>query len=78
MHLSPPVTKATAHSKEVVLLLLIQCILLLPSCGVLCLVLDLLFSTVCSPSFAIILMGMLVLGAYLYLSFWCFVSLSVL
>ena len=47
------------HSKVVVLLLLlIHCLLLLPLfVGELCLVLVLLFSTLCPSSFVIILMG---------------------
>ena len=50
-------TYAAVHSKAVVLLLLIQCLMLLPLfVGVLCLSLVLLFCTLC-PSFAIILMG---------------------
>ena len=46
------------HSKVMNLLLLNYCLLLLPLfVGVLCLVLALLFSTLCPSSFAIILMG---------------------
>ena len=62
MHLSPPppaaVAKAAVRSRSVVLLLLIHCLLLLPLfVGVLCLVLVLLFSTLCPSSVAITLMG---------------------
>ena len=46
--------------------------------GVLCLVLILLFSTLCPTSFAIILMGKRELVAYLKLSSWCLVTVSVL
>ena len=53
-----------------VLLLLIYCILLPPLfVGVLCLVLVMLFSTLCPSSFAIILMGKRELVALLLLSF---------
>ena len=69
MHLSLPVASAAVHSKAVVLLLLIYCLLLLPLfVGVLCLVLVLLFRTLCPSSFAIILMGKIELVPLLYLS----------
>ena len=49
---------AVVRAKAVVLLLLIHCLLLLPLfVEILCLVLVLLFSTLCPSSFAIILMG---------------------
>ena len=49
---------AVVHAKEVFLLLLIYCLLMLPLfVGVLCLVLVLLFSTLCLSSYAIILKG---------------------
>ena len=49
---------AAARSKAVVLLLSIHCLLLLPLfVGVLCLVLVLLFNTLCPSSLAIIFMG---------------------
>ena len=58
MHLSPPFSLADIGSKAMALLLLIYCLLLLPLfVGVLCLVLDFLFSTLCPSSFAFILMG---------------------
>ena len=50
--------QAAVRSKAVVLLLLIYCLMLLPLfVGVLCLVLVFLFSTLCTSSFAIVLMG---------------------
>ena len=67
MHLSPPTQVALADvcSEVVVLFSLIHCVLLLPLfVGVLCSVLTLLFSTLCPPSFAIILMVKRELVAY--------------
>ena len=59
MHISSQVAQAAVRSKAVVLLLfLIHCLLLLPLfVGVLCLVLVLIFSTLCPFSFAIISLG---------------------
>ena len=52
-----PLALVAVRSKVVVLLLLIYCLFLLPlNVVILCLVIVLLFSTLC-PSFAIILMG---------------------
>ena len=59
IHLSipTPMAKAAVRSKVVVLLLLIHCLLLLPLfLEVLCLVLVLLFSTLCPSSFAVALL----------------------
>ena len=53
----PPVAYAAVRSNATVLLLLIYYLLLLPLLGVLCLIIVLLFSTLCMTSFAIILMG---------------------
>ena len=58
--------EAAVRSKVVVLLLLIYCLLLLTLfVGVLCLVLVLLFNTLCPSSFAIILLGKRELVAFL-------------
>ena len=58
MHLGPPVALTAISSKTVALLFLIHCLLFLPMCiRVKCLVLILLFSTLCPSGFAVILMG---------------------
>ena len=58
MHLSPPVAYAAVRSKAVVLLMLIPCSLLLPLyLGGFSLVLVLLFTSLLSSIFAIILMA---------------------
>ena len=58
MHLTSLVAWADVSAKSATLLLSIHCLLLLPLfLRVLCLVLVLLFSTLCPFSFAIILMG---------------------
>ena len=62
---------SAACSKTVALLLLLRCLLLLPIfVGVLCLVLVLLFITLCPSSFSIILIGKRQLVVLIWLPFW--------
>ena len=62
----PPVASAAVRSKAVIMLLLVYCLLLLPLFVMaLCLVIVLLFSSLCPSSFAIILMRKTELVAYL-------------
>ena len=79
MHSSPLEASAALHSKEMVLLLLVHCLLLLSLCVVvLCLVL--IFYTVLSviSRFAIISMGYRELVALFQLSSCCHVAVSFL
>ena len=79
MHLSPPVAWAAVHSKAVVLLLLIYCLMYFPLfVGVLCLSLFC-YSLLCvHSSFAIILKRKRKLVALLLLSYRCIVTINVL